>query len=695
MTQNIFKISVFTFAASFLAANLCYAQDSQIIVTARKLDPIGKSPIYSVTQIDETKFQQSPFLRTDDTLRQIAGFSLYRRSNSITAHPTSQGTSLRGIGPNGAGRTLVLLDDVPLNDPFGNWVLWARVPSFSIANAQIIEGGSAGAWGNGAMAGTISLNSKSPIENERLLNLSYGSNESYSANGIINQNLGDFKIQAFGNYFKTDGDYLIAENQRGPVDIVSNNEQSQYGLSISHNISETWQISAKASHFEEDKHNGTQKLVNGTNIDDISIRIVRDNGEDDWGLHASFWAIDENFYSTFTSISADRKTETLSLNQFAVPVKAYGAMAKYDLPINRNLLLSAGGDWRQAEGETNEYFTFTNNAFTKLRRAGGKQELGGVFVSVNYSPAPKLFLSAELRKDFWQLSQGHRIESVLATNAKTIDENYPNKNGDLNLWRLGARYEATPNLNFRVAAYTSYRAPSLNELYRPFRIGNDITEANANLRQERLQGGEISIGWQAPSRTNINATYFYAEVEDAIGNITIANGPGTFLAPLNIFVPAGGTLAQRMNIPKLHSQGLEFKITQDFGENTQFGLNCVLLDAQIDIAPTPSNIAGKRLAQVPKTQCNWQVSTKIGDKISLSAYLNQSSSQFDDDLNLYRLDSFKTAALHIGYSFNKNWESYFNITNIGNDIIQTARSSSNIISIAEGRKFEIGLRVKF
>src|SRR5258708_23720249 len=34
----------------------------------------------------------------DDALRQVAGFSLFRRSGSRTANPTTQGVSLRGTG---------------------------------------------------------------------------------------------------------------------------------------------------------------------------------------------------------------------------------------------------------------------------------------------------------------------------------------------------------------------------------------------------------------------------------------------------------------------------------------------------------------------------------------------------------------------------------------------------------------------
>ena len=71
----------------------------------------------------------SPALTLDDFLRRVPGFTLFRRTSSLVAHPTAQGVSLRGVGPSGASRSLVLADGIPLNDPFGGWVYWSRVPA--------------------------------------------------------------------------------------------------------------------------------------------------------------------------------------------------------------------------------------------------------------------------------------------------------------------------------------------------------------------------------------------------------------------------------------------------------------------------------------------------------------------------------------------------------------------------------------
>ena len=87
---------------------------------------LGNVPA-SVSVITRRDIEASPAVVADDVLRQLPEFSLFRRSSSLASHPTAQGVSLRGIGPSGVSRTLVLLDGVPFNDPFGGWVYWTTV----------------------------------------------------------------------------------------------------------------------------------------------------------------------------------------------------------------------------------------------------------------------------------------------------------------------------------------------------------------------------------------------------------------------------------------------------------------------------------------------------------------------------------------------------------------------------------------
>ena len=110
----------------------------------------------------------------DDVLRQIPTFSLFRRTSSLSSHPTAQGVSLRGVGPSGVSRTLVLLDGVPFNDPFGGWVYWTRVPLEGADRIEVVDGSSSSLYGNYAMGGVINIITAPPTRRTLELKPQYG-----------------------------------------------------------------------------------------------------------------------------------------------------------------------------------------------------------------------------------------------------------------------------------------------------------------------------------------------------------------------------------------------------------------------------------------------------------------------------------------------------------------------------------------
>jgi outer membrane receptor for ferrienterochelin and colicin len=67
----------------------------------------------AITVLNQQQIEDTPGIELDDRLRQVPGFSLFRRTSSVVANPTTQGVSLRGIGSSGASRTLVLWMDFP------------------------------------------------------------------------------------------------------------------------------------------------------------------------------------------------------------------------------------------------------------------------------------------------------------------------------------------------------------------------------------------------------------------------------------------------------------------------------------------------------------------------------------------------------------------------------------------------------
>src|ERR1022692_3329644 len=192
----------------------------QVVVVTAAATPqeIGQAAaLLSVVSSDD--IERAPALTLDDRLRDVPGFNLFRRSSSLVAHPTTQGVSLRGIGPSGAGRTLVLFDGIPLNDPFGGWVYWNRIPLEAIESVEVVRGAASGLYGSSAIGGAIQLLSQAPDLQHWTAQASGGNDNTYDTSSMFSERRGKWSYMFSGRVFGTDGFYLVAPANRGKMDI--------------------------------------------------------------------------------------------------------------------------------------------------------------------------------------------------------------------------------------------------------------------------------------------------------------------------------------------------------------------------------------------------------------------------------------------------------------------------------------------
>src|SRR5690606_21080728 len=169
-----------------------------------------------------------------------------------------------------------------------------------------------------------------------------------------------------------------------------------------------------------------------------------------------------------------------------------------------------------------------------------------------------------------------------------------------------------------------------NELHRPFRVGNDITEANPALRPERLYGVEGGLAGGG-GRLSWTVTGFWNRLEDAIVNVTIGEGPATF--PRAGFVPAGGVLRQRRNAGVIEAFGLEADARWEASERLTLGAAIALTDARMDGGDAAPQLTGLRPAQAPAASATASLEWRASDRLTLSGVVRYEGRRFDDDLN--------------------------------------------------------------
>lgn len=687
-------------ASSCLAAlgsSLFLSASEPLLVTAEGTrDAAGPASGLAREVVDRSLLEAAPGARLDEILRaRVPGFSLFRRTDSRLANATAQGVSLRGIGPTGAGRSLVLLDGIPQNDPFGGWVNWSRLPAESIESVEVTPGGGAGLWGNAALSGVIELFRRVPRANGLRLASSAGNGETFHASGEGEwfQTLGNSRTLSLTGRvdgFRSDGFPLLRSDQRGSIDVPAGAEAVSASTGLRLGLARDAVLSLQLSGFRERRGNGTPYTSNATRALDASAAFELPLGGG--SLRLQLYGQWRDFRSTFSAVNDARSAETPSLDQFAVPAEAFGASVVWRAPLTDTLRASLGLDAREVHGETQERFRFLNGAFTRLREAGGRQRFGGIFGELAWRPDASTTLSAAARLDAIESDQGHRREAELANGAIVTDAAFPAARHIVATGRLGLRRELGP-ATVRAAAYTGFRQPTLNELYRPFRVRNDLTEANAALQPERLYGAELGIEVAFHTRLRGSLTAFYNELQRPVVNVTLAEGPGTF--PLFGFLPAGGVGRQRQNVGRAEILGLQSALEWTPFDGWSLGLRHLWSHGRIRSSPAFRALEGLRFAQAPEHAFSAQAAWRLASGWFAQVQLQATSAQFEDDLNVRRLPSAVTLDASAGAPLGKHWSVRIAAENLLNARIETGRTAEGLVSIGAPRTWSVGLKAQF
>ncbi len=669
------------------AAGPALAQESEqvIVVTGRGLGAGRGESVYDVVTIGRERLDNSASNRLEDVLRDIAGFQQFRRSDARSANPTSQGATLRALGGNASSRVLVLLDGVPQSDPFGGWIAWAAIDPRRLGEARVIRGGGTGASGPGALAGTIHLSSAGPADLAGTsARLAYGSRDSIDAAAAIGAPPGDGFASLAVAWSRGDGFVPVVAAQRGPADRPSPYTQGSVALRAVLPLTEAIELQANLAAFTDSRERGTAMSDIDTQGADASLRLVG-SGPLPFALLAYVQVRD--FRNLFVAVSADRASVNQTLDQYNVP--ATGSGARFELrPLTGPTELRLGADWRETRGRTQELFQFVAGAPTRGRIAGGVTETVGAFAELSVERG-RFTLTAGARVDRWNILDGALRERTLATGAFLTDTSFPDRSGWEPTGRAGFAWRAAPGISLRAAAYRGWRLPTLNELYRPFRVGPDATAANAALSPERLEGVEAGIEIRPAAGMRIGASLFASRLEDAIGNVTLGVGPGTF--PGVGFVAAAGQFRQRLNLDAIRSRGVELDAEVALGRWRLAG-GYSFADAAVRASGAAVALDGLRPAQTPRHSFSLSLSWAGRGGARAAPGARYVGNQYEDDLNRQLIPDALTFDAAAALPLTPRLAIEARAENLGDARVVAGITGAGIIERATPRTLWLGLR---
>ncbi|MCC5847140.1 MAG: TonB-dependent receptor [Verrucomicrobia bacterium] len=618
-----------------------------LVVTASRHAQTPEDVPVGLTVLDSTDIQASPALTADDFLRQVPGFSLFRRTGSLTANPTAQGFTLRGIGPSGTSRGLVLYDGAPLNDAFGGWVAWSKIDLQNAERIEVVRGGGSTAWGHAALSGVVQI-LPAPIDHTGgNVSMRAGNRGTLETRGRTQAQQGNWAAAVEGRAFRTDGYVRIRGDRRGEIDTPADSRHESLSALLEHRSPEGAFFRGRLSYFTERRNNGTPLTANDTESWRWQHRYRFEPDGDGITTWTGF-AESSRYASTFSSVSEDRSSEQLVLDQFRVPAITVGSGLTHERAWGTDQRATLGTDVRWIRGETRERVIIPD----LLRKAGGEQVFAGFFAENNSHLTAQTTLISGLRADLWHNRDGFLSTRPFERPGSGSREDFEDRTEWLFSPRLGLVTAVNPTNRLRGSVYQGFRAPTLNELYRPFQVGADRTFANENLDPEKLTGAEIGWTWTPNESVSSDLTLFWNEIQDAVANVTLEANP------------LGGEDRQRQNLDRTRVRGIEWEGRYRPVAPLEFFSRHAILDSEIRRVPRQPELEGNRIAQVPRHQGTVGLRAEVTERARLTAQIRYESARYENDTNTRRLAGFYVVDLHYRHTLGETLQLRAGVENL-------------------------------
>ena len=571
-----------------------YAVAGLVVTATRTERAVNDLPV-STSVVAGDEVRATPAQTVDDVLRTVPGVNL-PFENAVVAHPTSNFVSMRGLG---GLRTLVLLDGVPLNDPFFGYVQWNKVPMELVERVEVVRGASASLFGTYALGGVINIITRKPGGDEAEAQAGYGSDATRRANVLASHALAKgLRLTVNGNYFNTDGYLRPYPGQIGPLDQRGRSDAQNVFLQLDAAPGTGSSAFLRGNFYRFEQNQGSPLGTDGQRVLDLAAggtRLLPHGGE----LKASLFYERDRVHTENTDPITARGVDEFLSNAHHTPGDELGGSLQWSRALGGGLdqgFLTLGTDVRLVSGEdqADDYSAPGQFAFREL--GGGKQRTLGVFGEGDVYATSALELLASARVDAWQNYDGHDTKQPGTT------ETFPAKSRTRLNPKLALRYHAGGGWTLRGSAYTAFNAPNLDQLYRPYSASGYAAVPNSQLDPETLTGGEAGIDY-ARGTAHFQLNAFQSTLRNVITYEAIAFEP--------IYTD------QAVNLGASRSRGAELIADWQLPSGWQASASYTFTDARITENPDDPTVVGKYNPDTPRQALSGTLGYARAGRVSL------------------------------------------------------------------------------
>lgn len=656
------------------AQSLPSPAESVIVVSGAGLADTPATPAYDTQLLSRDSLATAASGGIEEALGTIAGFQEFRRSDSRSANPSAQGATLRALGGNAASRTLVLLDGVPMGDPMFGSVPFSAIAPDRLASVGVTRGGGSGAFGAGAVAGTIAMVSANADQLGLFSAEALGDDRGETAlSASLAPHIGEGFVVASARWDRGEGFWTTPASQRVPASVRAAYDSWSTALRGVVPVAGDIELQARGLVFDDHRTLRFAGANSESSGEDASVRLV---GRGPWQFDAIAYAQWRGFSNVVISSSTFRET----LDQRRTPSNGLGGKLELRPPVGSGQVLRLGVDGRDTRGDLwEDSYNAGTGALTGHRQAGGRNADLGLFAEDDWTLG-RLVLTGGGRADYWSIASGY-ITTTTPAGVAT-----PTTYADRASWaasgRAGAVWHAGKVWALRASAYTGQRQPTLNELYRSYVVFPVTITANPALGPERLEGYEGGLDVTPLPGLRLSATAFYNRVAHAIANVTI-----------------GTNLEQRQNVQAIRARGLE--LGGDFTRGA-LSLDASLALTSAVVEAPGAALNGLRPAQTPRIAASagasWRPKLLGREGWLFSANLRHTGAQFEDDLSSSVLPAATTIGAVVEMPLHRGVALVLRGENLGDATVETRNQLSGTppvssIDVGVPRTLWLGLRI--
>jgi outer membrane receptor protein involved in Fe transport len=538
-----------------------------------------------------------------------------------------------------------------------------------------LRGASSSLYGSGALGGVVQFVPRGANDTQLRFETSYGTQRTPDASVYVSTLRNRWGLSAAAQTFSTGGYILVDPRERGRMDTPAASRNAYGELYVRRNFANGLFIFARPSYFGESRRNGTPQQFNRTHIRQLAAGVswstTRANFFD-LRAHASTQVFDQSF----TAVAADRASETLTRLQ-RVPAQGSGLSFQWSRSAGARHALVAGLEISEARGASDE-LVYVAGRPSSLVGAGGRARTFGFYARDAIRVTDRFVITPGARFDRWRNYRAQQTTRTLSGSASTVS--FDERDETAFSPQLAVVFKVSDSLSLNATFARAFRAPTLNELYRSFRVGNVVTLADENLRAERLTSGEGGLIFTSSRRgLTARAGVFWADVTRPVANVTLSVTPSLITR-------------QRRNLGRTRTRGFEAEFEKRITHGWTISAGYLFADARVASFPVDAALEGRRLPQVARHQLNFQLRHVGHGPLSFGLQGRAAGVQFDDDQNLFKLGGYFTLDAFVSRRLARGVEAFAAAENLTGQRYEVGRTP--ILTLGPPAFVRIGVRLR-